>query len=53
MAEKEKAFLDLAYMGLVPRSPLGVLYSRTKKWDLDFPKIRGYVSRFDYRPLNQ
>jgi predicted transcriptional regulator of viral defense system len=52
MAEKEKAFLDLAYLGLVPRSPLGVPYSRRKKWDLDLGKLRRYTSRFGYLPLN-
>jgi len=52
MADKEKAFLDLAYLGLVPRSPLGVPYSR-QKWDLDPQKISRYATRFGFPPLNQ
>lgn len=53
MAEKEKAFLDLTYLGLTPRSPLGVPYSRRKKWDMDPDKIRRYAARFDFPPLTK
>ncbi len=51
MAEPEKAFLDLAYLGLIPRSPLGMPYTRNKRWELDVDKLTTYAKRFRYPPL--
>jgi predicted transcriptional regulator of viral defense system len=53
MADKEKAFLDLAYLGLIPRSSLEVPYTRRKKWGLDPKKIRSYANRFCFPPLTR
>jgi predicted transcriptional regulator of viral defense system len=51
MAEPEKAFLDLAYLGLIPRSPLGMPYKRDKRWKLDKEKLAKYAARFKFPPL--
>ena len=51
MAEPEKAFLDLAYLGLIPRSPLGMPYKRDGKWRLDRAKLTRYAKRFHFPPL--
>lgn len=51
VAEPEKAFLDLAYLALIPRSPLAFPYQRTKKWNLDRRKLRDYALRFKFPPL--
>jgi len=51
MADPEKAFLDLAYLGLIPRSPLGMPYQRDKRWKLDFRKLAAYAKRFRFPPL--
>jgi len=51
MAEPEKAFLDLAYLALTPRSPLEPPHKRGRNWDLDREKLRGYAARFGYQPL--
>lgn len=51
MAEPEKAFLDLAYLGLIPRSPLGMPYKRDRRWKLDLGRLSQYARRFDYAPL--
>lgn len=53
MAEREKAFLDLAYLALTRRSPLELPVKRGRKWDLEGSKLREYSKRFDYRPLTQ
>lgn len=51
IAEPEKAFLDLAYLALTPRSALGPPHKRTKKWPLDRAKLRTYAARFQFQPL--
>src|SRR5437879_6411105 len=51
MAEPEKALLDLAYLGLIPRSPLGLPYKRDRRWRLDPDKLAKYAKRFHYPPL--
>src|SRR3989338_1786999 len=47
-AEPEKAFLDLAYLALIPRSPLELPQKREKQWDLDRNKLRRYAGRFAF-----
>ncbi len=51
MAEKEKAFLDLAYLALTPRCPLELPHKRRRRWDLDASKVRRYAKRFRFGPL--
>lgn len=51
IAEREKAFLDLVYLALTPRSPLELPHKRGRKWDLDRRKIARYAKRFQYKPL--
>ncbi|MBI5883672.1 MAG: type IV toxin-antitoxin system AbiEi family antitoxin domain-containing protein [Elusimicrobia bacterium] len=51
-AEPEKAFLDLAYLALIPRCPLAFPAKRGKKWDLDIPKLQRYAKRFEFPPLD-
>ena len=51
VAEPEKAFLDLAYLALIPRCPLAFPVKRGKKWELDVPKLRQYAKRFEFPPL--
>ena len=51
VAEPEKAFLDLAYLGLIPRSPLGLPYKRDHRWKLDLAKLKRYARRFQFPPL--
>jgi predicted transcriptional regulator of viral defense system len=51
LADPEKAFLDLAYLALIPRSPLRFPYKRTRNWRFDKPKLRTYLSRYRYKPL--
>jgi predicted transcriptional regulator of viral defense system len=51
MAEAEKAFLDLAYLGLIPRSGLGMPYQRDGRWRLDNRKLTRYARRFAFPPL--
>ncbi|HBL15348.1 MAG TPA: hypothetical protein DD417_00930 [Elusimicrobia bacterium] len=51
MAEPEKAFLDLAYLALTPRSPLEFPHKRGREWDLDKGKLRDYAKRFRFKPL--
>ena len=51
LAEREKAFLDLIYLALTPRSPLRLPHKRERKWDLDLVKLTAYARRFDYKPL--
>ncbi|MFA6091585.1 MAG: hypothetical protein WCU88_00215 [Elusimicrobiota bacterium] len=52
MAEPEKAFLDLAYLALTPRSPLELPRKRGRKWNLDKDKLQSYAKRFGYKPLS-
>ena len=42
IAEPEKAFLDLVYLALIPRSPLELPHKRGRKWDLDKEKLKRY-----------
>ena len=51
LAEPEKAFLDLAYLGLIPRSPLGMPYKRDRRWKLDLTRLSQYARRFKFPPL--
>ena len=51
LAEPEKAFLDLAYLGLIPRSPIGMPYQRNHRWKLDVAKLARYARRFRFPPL--
>ena len=51
LADPEKAFLDLAYLGLIPRSPLGLPYKRDRRWKLDQVRLDQYARRFNYPPL--
>jgi hypothetical protein len=52
LAEPEKAFLDLVYLGLHPRSPLGLPFSRHGRWPLDMQKLHRYAQKFRSRKLN-
>lgn len=51
IAEPEKAFLDLVYLALTPRSPLELPYKRDGKWNLDVNKLTAYAKRFKFEPL--
>jgi len=51
LAEPEKAYLDLAYLGLIPRSPLGMPYKRDSRWKLDLNRLSQYARRFRFPPL--
>lgn len=51
VAEPEKAFLDLVYLALIPRSPLELPHKRERKWDLDQEKLKRYAGRFKFEPL--
>src|ERR1019366_4794281 len=51
IAEPEKAFLDLVYLGLIPRSPIGLPYKRGGRWALDRRKLAAYARRFQFPPL--
>ena len=51
MADPEKSFLDLCYLTLALRSPLGFPHRRQRRWDLDFQKLKRYSVRFAHPPL--
>lgn len=51
VAEPEKAFLDLVYLALIPRSPLELPRKRGRKWNLDPKKLKRYAARFGFKPL--
>lgn len=51
MAEREKAFLDLVYLALTPRSPLRLPHKRGRSWELDKTKLTVYAKKFGYPPL--
>lgn len=53
LADPEKAFLDLAYLALTPRSPLELPVKRGRRWELDVGKLRRYARRFAYGPLTR
>jgi len=51
IAEPEKAFLDLVYLALIPRSPLELPYKRSKRWNLNEKTLRKYALLFKFPPL--
>jgi hypothetical protein len=51
IAEPEKAFLDLIYLSLIPRSSIQMVQKRGKEWKLDLPKLNRYAKRFSFLPL--
>jgi len=51
IAEPEKAFLDIVYLSLVPRSPIRMVHKRGRKWGLDPAKLKEYAKRFEYPPM--
>lgn len=51
MAHPEKAFLDLVYLALTPRSPLEFPRAREGRWNLDKKILRRYAARFQFEPL--
>lgn len=51
VADREKAFLDLIYLALTPRSPLELPHKRGRVWELDKNKLTAYAKRFNYDPL--
>ena len=50
-ADREKAFLDLVYLALTPRSPLELPHKRGRAWELDKNTLTAYAKRFNYDPL--
>lgn len=50
-ADREKAFLDLIYLALTPRSPLQLPHKRGRAWELNKEKLTVYAKRFHYAPL--
>lgn len=52
LADREKAFLDLIYLSLTPRSPLQAPHKRGRAWELDKEKLTLYAKRFGYAPLD-
>jgi len=53
IADPEKAFLDLVYLSLVPRSPIQRVHKRSKKWKLNLGKLKEYAEKFEYPPLTR
>lgn len=53
VAEREKAFLDLVYLALTPRSPIQLPHKRGRAWELDRGKLTVYARRFGYAPLER
>lgn len=51
MAEPEKAFLDLVYLSLIPRSRLEAPRARGGRWRLDGKKLKAYAKKFAFTPL--
>ncbi len=51
MAEPEKAFLDQAYLALVPRSPVRLPFKRARRWKLDPKRLQAYARKFEHPPL--
>lgn len=52
MAEREKAFLDLVYLSLTPRSRLRVPPTRSRRWNLDFKMVRTFARKFEFPTLS-
>ncbi len=53
LAEPEKAFLDLMYLSLIPRSGLSMPVKRSRRWALDKKKLQKYAKRFHFPVLLQ
>ena len=53
IAEREKAFLDLVYLALTPRSSIELPHKRGRKWELDRIRLGRYARRFQYKPLEK
>jgi predicted transcriptional regulator of viral defense system len=53
IAGREKAFLDLAYLALIPRSPLQFPPKRGRGWPLDRSILRAHARRFAFLPLQR
>lgn len=53
IADREKAFLDLVYLALTPRSALELPHKRGRRWELDKDKLKRYAARFKYEPLTR
>lgn len=53
IAEPEKAFLDLVYLALMPRSPLQMPHKRSRRWNLDAATLKQYAARFQFPALEQ
>ena len=51
VADPEKAFLDLVYLALTPRSPLELPHRREREWPLDKEKLKRYARKFAFAPL--
>lgn len=51
MADPEKAFLDLLYLSLIPRSSLRIPHNRGPRWALNLAKLKNYALRFQFKPL--
>ena len=50
-AEPEKAFLDLVYLALIPRSSLQLPHKREERWNLDRTTLKKYAARFKFQPM--
>lgn len=51
VADREKAFLDLVYLALTPRSPLQMPHKRGRGWELDKSILTIYARRFNFPSL--
>ncbi|MBI2119296.1 MAG: hypothetical protein HYT97_06690 [Elusimicrobia bacterium] len=51
MADPEKAFLDMVYLALVPRSPIELVHKRGRKWRLNLQRLSEYARKFNFPPL--
>ncbi len=52
IAEPEKAYLDLLYLALVPRSPIKLPPARFNSRRLDKGKLKKYAARFKFTPMS-
>lgn len=53
VADKEKAFLDLVYLALSPRSPLELPHRRGRAWKVDRNRISAYAMKMGNPSLIQ
>lgn len=53
IAGPEKAFLDLVYLALSPRSPLEAPVKRGRRWALDPVRLKSCARRFRCEPLER